>query len=147
MESFRMPRAGFGICLCLIALVGRVAAAKNGRDFAGYYRIQDATDAGAAVRLTLAVRVFNYTDGDINGATIWLEDSRSPSKAFGAFRDVSIPQHGNAFLKSEFTVSQHEYARWGKRGAPKLAIEFEDTDGKRLRRPVELIAKTAQEEE
>jgi hypothetical protein len=40
--------------------------ATDGRDFAGFYEVSNVTDLGDTVRVTLTVRVRNYSDADVS---------------------------------------------------------------------------------
>ena len=70
VQRGRNVRIPVALALCLaLATVGYLGA-KDGRDFAGFYDISDVTDLGEEVKLTLTVRVFNYSGTDVFGAKI-----------------------------------------------------------------------------
>jgi hypothetical protein len=115
--------------------------ATDGRDFAGFYEVSNVTDLGDTVRVTLTVRVRNYSDADVSGATVTLQDSVDFAKDYGAYPEsLSVANRESARLSGEFTLSREEYGRWQDGNAPTMRIDYQDADGNHLRRMIELVA-------
>jgi hypothetical protein len=113
--------------------------AKNGRDFAGYYDLTQATDLGESFQVSFSVRMFNFGDSDVDGATVALVDPLRSKKSYGAFQAVSLRQRERVRLNDLIvTVPKREYERWRQGGPPALQIEFTAADGTLVRRRVEL---------
>jgi hypothetical protein len=123
----------------LLAIAAFPASAKNGRDFAGFYDLTQVTDLGEAFQVTFSVRLFNFGESDVDGATVTLADPLRPKKGYGAFQAVSLRQRERVRLNDLIvTVPRREYERWRQGGSPALQIEFTATDGTTVRRRVEL---------
>ena len=77
----------WGMWLPLVLAIAAVpASAKNGRDFAGYYDLTQVTDLGESFQVNFSVRLFNFGDSDVDGATLTLADPLRPKKGYGAFQ-------------------------------------------------------------
>lgn len=118
--------------------------ATDGRDFAGFYEVTNATDLGnGQVEITFAVRVFNYADYDITSATVNLCDSSVPDVVYGTFPSVSLAQGQNLRLQGTFNIPQNEYDSWQQTeagGGPNLWIEFTDAGGNPVKLRIELVS-------
>jgi hypothetical protein len=151
------------LALCL----GLAAFATGGHNFAGSYRIMQATQQGAMVQVRLSLRVINYSGRDVSNATISLKSSlphsaddprhaeaglqmqqpnpHDPEAAWEqqqpTFQGVTL--HFNEHqvvppLEATFTIPVREYAQWMKGARPNFVIEFQNAAGKTVRQPVEL---------
>ena len=112
--------------------------AKDGRDFAGFYELSDVSESGSTCQLTFTVRVFNYSDADVNNATLVLQDPLVPRAVYATFTGVEIRDRGNVRLSTQVTVPRREYESWLKGGSPALDVQYTSAEGKSLRRRVEL---------
>ena len=132
-------RAGFRILSCLILLAASTAVAKDGRDFAGFYEVSNVVELGQELQVTLTVRVFNYSDADVNDATITLEDSLLPGETYGSYlTPVYVQPRESVRLSDHFTIPRREYEYWQEGGTPSLTIKFRDPDGNTILRMIEL---------
>ncbi len=114
--------------------------ATDGRDFAGFYEVINPTDLGnGTFRVTLTVRLFNYSDADVNNATVTLSGNVDPEANYGSFSGVSIADRDSTTLRADFTVPKEEYDFWQNGGCPALWIAFADSDGNNVRKKVELV--------
>ncbi len=121
----------------LIITLKPVSAA-GGRDFAGAYELSNITDLGDSMSLTFATRVFNYSDADVYGATVALDDSTRANQNYCSFSSVSIPDRGSIRLQCSITIPRREYDSWQNGAKPNLHIDVPNADGTTLRRMVEL---------
>jgi hypothetical protein len=113
--------------------------AKNGRDFAGYYDLTQVTDLGETFQVSFSVRLFNFGDSDVDGATVTLVNPLRPKKSYGAFQAVSLRQRERVRLNDLIVnIPRREYERWRQGGPPALQIEFTAAGGQTIRRRVEL---------
>ncbi len=112
--------------LCLLLLGAGLLSAEDVRDFAGLYMIGEITDLGDQVRVSLTVRVTNYSGADVVAATITLEDSLLPGQSCGTFLRLVIPRR--------------EYDQWQSGPTPQLRIEFKNGAGQTVQRMIELDA-------
>ena len=123
----------------LLAMAAVPAQAKNGRDFAGYYDLSQVSDLGDSFQVSFAVRLFNFGDADVHGATVTLLDPRRPKKGYGSFQAVSVRQSERVCLNDLIvTVPRREYERWQRGAPPALQVEFTAANGQTVRRRVEL---------
>lgn len=123
----QMSRLALSILLTL-PFVG-IAAGINGRDFAGFYQIKDSTNQGATVRVTLAIRVFNYSKNDVTDGSVSFRQSDAGHNILGSISRVSVGEHQSVLVTAEITVPLGEYERWQRGVSPDVTIEFQDTDG------------------
>ncbi len=137
--------ARLGMLACLVLLVGMLAPAKDGRDFAGFYEVVDAMDLGEEVHVTLRFRIFNYGDADVHGAIITLEDSVLPT-SYGSFDFISIGKQQSVLLEKDFFIPQREYDRWQSGATPRLSVQYTDAAANTVYRSVELIQMLVGEE-
>jgi hypothetical protein len=118
--------------------------ATDGRDFAGFYEVDNPSDLGnGQVQITFAVRVFNYADYDVTAATVNLCDSSVPDVVYGTFPNVSLVQGQNLRLQGTFNIPQSEYDSWQNTeagGGPRLWIEFTDANGNPVKLRIELVS-------
>jgi hypothetical protein len=124
--------------------------AKGAREFAGFYRIVQATKQGDKVEVRISLRVFNYSAADVQDATISLTSSLPhPPGAGEAWEKEQRPFQGVALrvnehqvlppLEGTFTVPAREYQQWLKGAQPHFVIDYQDTSGKPQHRTIELM--------
>ncbi len=139
MQPPCFSRERFGILACLILLAVSTAAAKDGRDFAGFYEVSEVVEFVEEFQVTLTVRVFNYSGTEVDDATIMLEDSFLPGEPYGSFiTPVYFQDRASVRLSDRFTIPRREYEGWQEGRTPRLTIEFMDANGNTIRRPIEL---------
>ena len=138
------------LCLpCLALCLAFVVQAKNGRDFAGTYKIVKATEQGDMMEVKVSLRVVNYSEADVKGATISLRSSPKGSvMATETWEKEATPFTGVALnvnehkkvapLEGTFTVPAKEYQRWQKGFGPNFVIDYEDASGKTRHEQIEL---------
>lgn len=147
MKPVRFRWKWIGVPAFLALFLTLFALAKDGRDFAGFYAVSNVTDLGEEVRVTLTVRVWNFSDADVTDATITLEDYALPNATYGSFTHVSIRDRESARLASDFTAPKREYERWENGGTPRMRVAYKDAAGKTVERMIELAPMLLDEEE
>ncbi|HYM13651.1 MAG TPA: hypothetical protein VEU62_23125 [Bryobacterales bacterium] len=138
MGSPRFPFSIFLILLAIGTLAAPPAAAAGGRDFAALYQLSHVTDLGVQVRVTLALRLFNYSDADLSNAKVTLQDSREPLKSLGSLGTISFRRHESGHLSETFIIPKEEYNRWHHGASPTVQITYKDGHGKPQQRLIEL---------
>ena len=136
-----------------LAALGAVGMfAKEAREFAGFYRILEATNQDDTVEVRISLRVFNYSEADVQDATISLRSSRPNGpraaeaweKEQPSFQGVVLRVNERQVvppLEGTFTVPAREYARWLKGAQPRFVIDYQDASGKPQHRAIELMRK------
>jgi hypothetical protein len=124
--------------------------AKGGREFAGFYRIVQATNQDGQVEVRISLQVFNYSGADVQDATISLTSSlpRPPGageaweKEQPSFQGVTLRVNERQAvppLEATFTVPAREYQRWLKGAQPHFVIDYQDASGKPRHRAIEVM--------
>jgi hypothetical protein len=124
--------------------------AKGAREFAGFYRIVQATNLDDQVEVRISLRIFNYSEADVQDATIRLASSlpHAPGageaweKAQPCFERVTLRVNERQVvppLEATFTVPAREYERWLKGAGPHFVIDYGDAAGKPQHRAIELM--------
>jgi hypothetical protein len=142
--EFEGIRKRVALGLAVMLLTALSAVAKDGRDFAGYYSLTDVTEQSNAVKLTLTVQVFNYSDADIKQASLVLRDSGHGTAVRGAFPAVKIfHDHTDVRLSQEFTVPREDYQRWQNGMVPRLMVHYMGANGIEQNRSIQLSRRPA----
>ena len=141
--SVRGNRKRYLLIASLVALSGlpglRTLEAKDGRDFAGSYELRDVVDQGDQVNGRFLARIFNYSDRDIQGATVILEGLLLPGDPYAQWPSLSIFDRQSVKVEAWVTLPKQEYEQWRQGARPRLAVEFQNQAGDTYRNPVELV--------
>jgi hypothetical protein len=139
MTSLRFSRASLPFVLLTILLSTVLASAKNGRDFAGHYKVSSAVEQGDQMVVTFRFQIFNHSDADLKGAVVKLH-SQEPGLAEAQLsRPVKLwKNHGEVRLTQQFTVSKREFERWSHGSQPALFVVYRDGQGQRWERFVQM---------
>jgi hypothetical protein len=124
--------------------------AKGAREFAGFYRIVQAMNQDDQVEVRMSLRVFNYSEADVQDATISLTSSLPHPPGAGeawekeqpSFQGVTLHVNERQVvppLEGTFTVPAREYERWLKGAQPHFVIDYQDASGKAQHRTIELM--------
>jgi hypothetical protein len=134
----------------LVALGATRVLAKGAREFAGFYRIMQATNQDDQVEVRISLHVFNYSEADVQDATISLTSSLPHPPGAGEAWEKQQPSFQGVVLRvnerqvvppleGTFTVPAREYERWLKRAQPHFVIDYQDASGKAQHRVIELM--------
>jgi hypothetical protein len=124
--------------------------AKGAREFAGFYKILQATNQDGKVEVRISLHVFNYSEADVQDATISLRSSLPhPAGAAEAWEKEQPSFQGIALrvnerqvgppLEATFTIPAREYQQWLKGAQPHFVIDYQDASGKPQHRAIELM--------
>jgi hypothetical protein len=138
------------VVVALLALAATPVLAKGLREFAGFYRILQATNLGNTVEVRISLRVFNYSEADVQNATILLTSclphapwaGEAWEKEQPSFQGVALrakEHRAVAPLEATFTVPALEYALWLKGAQPHFVIYYQDASGEPHHREIELM--------
>jgi len=131
-------RAGIAPVICLLTSISAIASAAGGRDFAGFYHLDNLQNTGNQRQVTLTVRIGNYGDGNLVAGRVVLKCATNPAKNCAAFEAVNIP-HGGFFRRTgHFTVDAQDVRHWLK-SAPLFLIEDTDPAGRPRQRRIEML--------
>lgn len=143
-----MRYAKLSLSLFFSLLTAVSAAAEDGRDFAGFWKLGDITELPEEVSMTLTVHIHNYSGAEVVAAALILEDSRLPGETLATFLEVvDIQDGGSARASDTIIVPRREYEQWQQGARPLLRLEFLDPAGTAERRAVELTSVLVDEEE
>lgn len=121
----------------LLAIVSLNAANQGGLQ--GYFDFRQVTVSNDQVSLTLDVRIFNHTGGDIHTARITVQNSLVPNGEFGSFPEFSIASGQAADLTQTLNLPQREFQRWQTGATPQFVISYVDANGSNVQGRIELI--------
>ncbi len=139
MPRLRAVRIYAFVLLTAFLLIPIAGLAKDGRDFSGYYSLTDVTEQTNAVKLTLTVQVFNYSDADIKEASLVLRESGPGIAVDGAFPAVKVfHDRTDVRLSQQFTVPREEYRRWQNGMVPRLVVHYMGANGIEQNRSIQL---------
>jgi hypothetical protein len=138
------------VVACLAAIGAAQLLAKGAREFAGFYRILQATNQGDQVEVRISLRVFNYSEADVIDATIRLVSSlphppgaaEAWEKEQPSFQGVVLRVNERRVvppLEGTFIVPAREYEQWLKGVPPRFVIDYQDAAGKPHHRAIELM--------
>ena len=144
MKVHLVSKAGWMAVLSMIMCAAAWAA--DGRDFIGLYEASDVTASGDDVTLTFSARLFNYSGGDVVGATVKLKSHVHPDEVYATFPAVDIANGHSVRLTQAVTLPSEEHDAWEQGAMPWLTIEFQDAAGNEHLSMVELAREVLAEE-
>jgi hypothetical protein len=138
------------VAACWAAWGAARVLAKGAREFAGFYKILEATNQDDTVEVRLSLRIFNYSEADVQDATISLVSSlphppgaaEAWEKEQPAFQGVALHVNERQAvppLEATFTVPAREYQQWLKGAGPHFVIDYQDASGEPQHRAIELM--------
>ena len=78
--------------------------AENGREFAGFYEIEDVVNWGAEVSFTLHLRIFNFGGEDVRDALVLLDGPRFFDEDYAELGPIDIAHRRQAQLSKTVTA-------------------------------------------
>ena len=135
----------FGVWVGIFLLGTITATAKDGRDFAGNYKLTNVQDHVNTVTLTLQVRLYNNSDAAISGAVVTLMAGAPEVGLRGSFPTVKTWKRAQGvLLNAQFTIPKREYLDWAHPPAqPNVVVMFQDANGQTWQRGAQLSARPA----
>jgi hypothetical protein len=116
------------------------ALANNGRAFMAYYTINNVSEAGNNVHLTLQLKIFNYSGADIHQGAVALYNSELMAAPLGGFNAVKLFRaHHDVDLAQQFTIPKDEFRRWQSGANPALFFLYKNAKGQVLKSHIDLV--------
>lgn len=133
VQSVRIFRVATAALLGVLLLT-TVGAAKDGRDFAGFYSItnvtEQATEQGADIQATLSLRLSNYSGDDLKEAVVVVRGSQPGSDVLSTFAPIAVWRNGtDTVVSQQVKIPRDEFDRWGARRRPNVVIVYRDSRG------------------
>ena len=138
MRRFQMSASAMAVLILALSFCSAAYSA-GGRDFAGFYALTDAAQAGQNYTVTFTARVFNYSGAGVTGATLLLRGCPSPGAPCSSFSNIDIGTSRPVQLSTKIAIPAAVYAHWQHGGRPELEIEFTAPDGEKHSERVELM--------
>ena len=128
------------ILLCAIAVASALgAAAKDGRDFAGFYSLTNSGEEAGQVRATITLQLFNYSGADIDQAAVTIHPAPGHSEVLGTYSPITEWRDGSDVkFVLHVNVPREDYERWGGRRQPAVSIVTRDEKGREMERPAQV---------
>ncbi len=124
----------------LVLALAAQAAANGGRDFMAYYNIQNVSESGTNVHLTLQLKIFNYSGSDIHQGAVALYNSEPTAAPLGGFNALKLFRaHHDVDLAQQFTISKREFDRWQHGANPALFFLYKNAKGQVLKSHIDLV--------
>ena len=137
MKRTTLSRAAFTALLTMLTLVP--AAPKDGRDFAGHYSLANVHDLGSQVEVTLSLRLFNHSGGDLQQAVVTVRPSHPGPEVLGTFAPVELWRSGtDVVVRQQLTIPREEFERWSTHTPPAVFVGYSAEDGHQIRRWAQL---------
>lgn len=127
------------LALCALWAGAPALALDEGGDFAATVRYDKTADLPNAKQVTLSLRLFNFSGGDVAGATVLVHSALPPGDALGSIANVTLLDNTHVLLSGRITVPASDYQRWQDGAEPQLVIEYVDAGGNKVRRPIEVM--------
>ena len=142
MRNFCALKTRAAVAAAALVLLPLAGLAKDGRDFAGFYSVNNIVEQGDQLVVTLQVQLFNHAGSDVKQAVVTLRPSSPSPVPVGAFHAVKLwRNHGEVRLSQQFAVPRQEVERWLTGSQPALMVVYRDPQGKRLERFVQLSSR------
>lgn len=123
----------------VLMLSGFPGFAKDGRDFAGFFSLAEATEQGEQVHVTLSLQIFNYSGGDLKDVEVTVQAAHPELGVLGSFDPIPLWRNGHdVILSQQFTISREEFKIWSTHGQPNLFILHPDDNGETRRGTAQL---------
>jgi hypothetical protein len=122
----------------LIPLLVGVAVVAAGTELVGTYRVEQVTDLGPHVRVTLHIRLINNSPQELSISRIALRDMHQRGKAAETSAWARLQPREIATVEQEFVISRAEYERWSKGARPMLQVALQPEGGREVMRTIAL---------
>jgi len=134
----------FTAVLAIAAIMtAALSMAKDGRDFAGFYKIANVAESGGRIELTLTLQIYNYSDADLNQAVVAVHASNPGTEVLATFAPVELWRKGSdAILTQTISIPKDEYDRW-THDQPAITITYSDADRQEWQRTAQLSERAA----
>lgn len=123
MRMDKISKTATAVLLATMSFATGAARAANGRDFAGYFSLNEATVQGEAVELKLTLHLMNYSGADVDDATVAIYQSHPNSQLLATLGPIAHWGSGrDIVLARTLMVPADEFQKWRGRNQPALFI-------------------------
>lgn len=137
MQSMRFSRACCAALFASLLLTTVTVLAKDGRDFAGFYKVTNPKIRGEQVQLTLNLQLYNNGETDVHRGVVTLRQNTGLELA-GTTKPITLLRvHDHVNLSQQFTVSRREYESLRVGTPPTLSIIYR-ANGKTWERQIQV---------
>ncbi len=126
----------FGLVLLLAAATGAQTA---GNEVIGFYRVEQVTDLGNQVRVTLHIRLTNQSTSELSITQVALRDLGQPGKPAASAAWARLGPGEATSVDNQFVISRAEYGRWSRGARPALRVTIQNSQGRSLMRTISLL--------
>jgi len=124
--------------LLFLLLVTGGAVCAGGRELLGTYRIEQISDLGGEVRVTMHIRLLNNSPQNLSITKIALRDTHQRRNPAGTSAWSRLEPREAATVDQEFVVSRAEYESWSKGARPMLQVAYQPAGGREVARTIVL---------
>ena len=135
MMTYRARLLALALCLSLTAATAARAA---GNEVTGSYRVEQVTDLGPQVRVTLHIRLLNNSLQELSITRIAFRDMHRGGKPAESSAWARLQPREGATVEQQFVVPRAEYQRWSKGTRPMLQVAFQPAGGREVMRTIQL---------
>lgn len=114
-------------------------ACAEGNEVVGTYRVEQVTDLGSEVRLTLHIRLVNNSPQDLVLTQVSLRDLRAREKPVAVAAWARLRPREGTTVEHDFVISRAEYQSWSKGVRPTLLVGLQPGGSREVVRIVQLI--------
>ncbi len=123
----------------VMLLAAATTADTAGNEVIGFYRVEQVTDLGSQVRVTLHIRLTNNSASELSITQVALRDLGQPGKPAASAAWARLGPREATSVDNQFVISRAEYGRWSRGGRPALRVTFQNSQGRTLMRIVSLL--------
>jgi len=127
------------VFLLVSFLLAGAAIQAAGNELAGTYRVEQVTDLGSAMRVTLHIHLVNNTFQDLTVTQVSLRDLRQQGKAEAVAWGTRLQPREGTTVEHDFVISRAEYESWGKGVRPRVQVGFQPAGGREVLRTIQLM--------
>lgn len=122
----------------LLLLAAATTAQSAGNEVVGFYRVEQVTDLGPQVRVSLHIRLVNNSPQELSITKVALHDLHQGGRPVEAAAWARLRPREGTTLEQEFVVSRAEYKSWSKGAGPALQVTFQPAEGREMMRTIAL---------
>jgi len=129
-------RARFLAVALFLSLTTATAARAAGNEVIGSYRLEQVTDLGPQVRVTLHIRLLNNSAQNLSISKVALSDLHPGANQQAISAWAQLQPRQTTTLDQQFVVSRQEYERWRKGARPALQVALQPEAGRTVQRTI-----------
>ncbi len=128
----------FSTLALVLLLVGATTVEANGYEVAGFYRVEQVTDLGPQVRVSLYIRLLNNTSQNVSITRLSLHDAHAQGRPSPVPGWTTLQPRQVTTVEKEFVISRSEYQSWSKGARPMLQVALQSAGAHEVARAIPL---------